>query len=166
MIFLSGEVHSSKNSKRIFVNRKTGRPFIGKSQASKADEGSFALQLSSQRAEWFRMTAGLPYPLHVSLRFIRASQRIFDYVNLAQGIFDAFVAADYISDDSMKFVIPVFLPYAVDKRSPGCEIDILPTVDKDTCNCNPAPDEIIMDGLWLCSYCYRPRRRAGSDAPK
>ena len=125
MIFLSGEVHSSKNSKRIFVNRKTGRPFISKSKASKADEGSFALQLNSQRAEWLRMTAGLPYPLHVSLRFIRQTLRIFDYVNLAQGIFDSMVAIDYLPDDSMKFVIPVFLPYAVDKRCPGCEIDIL-----------------------------------------
>jgi hypothetical protein len=125
MIFLVGEVHSSKNSKRIFVNSKTGRPFISKSKASKADEGSFALQLSLQRAEWLHMTAGLPYPLYVSLRFIRASHRIFDYVNVSQGALDALVAADYLPDDSMKFVIPFFLPYAVDKRCPGCEIDIL-----------------------------------------
>ena len=125
MIFLVGEVHSSKNSKRIFVNRKTGRPFISKSKASKSDEGSFALQLNSQRAEWLRMTAGLPYPLYVFLRFIRQTHRIFDYTNIAQGVLDAMVAVGYLPDDSMKFVIPVFLPYTVDKYRPGCEIDIL-----------------------------------------
>jgi hypothetical protein len=140
MIFLVGEVHSSKNSKRIFVNSKTGRPFISKSKASKADEGSFALQLNSQRAEWLRMTAGLSYPLRVSLRFIRQTHRIFDYTNIAQGVLDAMVAAEYLPDDSMKFVIPVFLPYLVDKRFPGCEIDILTARELRNVPPKPAKD--------------------------
>ena len=30
--------------------------------------------------------------------------------------------------------------------------------DGDYCTCKPYPHEVIRDGVWLCSYCYRPRR--------
>ncbi len=30
--------------------------------------------------------------------------------------------------------------------------------DGDYCTCKPYPVEVIRDGVWLCSYCYRPRR--------
>ena len=30
--------------------------------------------------------------------------------------------------------------------------------DVDYCTCKPYPVEVIRDGVWLCSYCYRPRR--------
>ena len=29
--------------------------------------------------------------------------------------------------------------------------------DGDYCDCKPYPTEVIRDGVWLCSYCYRPR---------
>lgn len=30
--------------------------------------------------------------------------------------------------------------------------------DGDYCTCKPYLVEVIRDGVWLCSYCYRPRR--------
>ena len=85
------------------------------------------MQLNSQRAEWLRMTAGLPYPLYVLFHFIRASHRIFDFSNLSQGVQDAMKVAGYIPDDSMKYLIPFFKEYSVDKKNPGCEINVLPS---------------------------------------
>ncbi len=105
-----------RSARRLFV--------LAKSKSAKADEGSFAWQLSLQRGEWESMTAGLPYPLCITFLFRRASKRAFDYVNIAQGLLDAMVAAEYIPDDSADYVIPVFVPYVISKRSPGCDIGI------------------------------------------
>lgn len=125
MIFLSGEIHSSKNSRRIIPTRSKKRPFVLiKSAASKSDEESFAMQLNAQRPHWECMTAGCKYPLRLSFRLIRASHRPFDYANIVQGVQDALVKADYLPDDSMIYLLPVFLPYMVDKTRPGCEIEI------------------------------------------
>ena len=122
-IRIVGEIHSSKNSRRIFRTR-SGQPFIAKSAKSKEDEGSFAIQLYQQRDTWDRMTAGLSYPLKITFLFIRASKRRFDYVNMAQGILDAMVKAEYLPDDNADYVIPEFLPYIIDKASPGCSISV------------------------------------------
>lgn len=123
-IHIEGEIHSSKNSRRIMRNRKTGAPFVAKSELSKNDESSFSLQLASQRETWERMTAGKAYPLTLVFLFRRASRRAFDYVNMAQGILDAMVKAEYLPDDCMNYVIPAFLPYEVNKENPGCDLMI------------------------------------------
>lgn len=124
-ISLNGEIHSSKNSRRIFRNARTGAPFVAKSAQAKADEGSFAMQLTAQRPVWFQMTDGHPYPLNILFTFRRASKRQFDYVNLSQGILDAMVKAGYMPDDNMNYVIPHFAPYILDKECPGCDLEIL-----------------------------------------
>ena len=126
MITITGEIHSSKNSRRIF--RSAGRVIVSKSAASKADESSFAWQLIAQRDEWFFMTDGCAYPLRVVFQFRRKTRGRFDYINISQGILDAMTAAGYIPDDNADYVIPVFLPYAVDKNNPGCDI----TIERDS----------------------------------
>lgn len=123
MIRIEGEIHSSKNSRRILRNSKTGQPYVAKSESAKLDEESFSLQLASQRDEWERMTNGLEYPLVITFLFHRATKRRFDYVNLAQGILDAMVKAGYLPDDSADYVIPAFLPYTVDKAA-GCDVTV------------------------------------------
>lgn len=124
MIIVQGEIHSSKNSHRIWENKKTGNPFIVKSKAAKKDESSFLEQLLDQRAEWERMTAGLKYPLVVSFHFRRKTRAKFDYLNIAQGLADAMQKAGYFPDDCMTYVIPDFLtwPYEVCPINPGCDI--------------------------------------------
>ena len=123
LIRIDGEIHSSKNSRRIMRTRK-GQPFIAKSVKSKEDEGSFAIQLYEQRETWEKMTNGLRYPLKITFLFFRSSKRRFDYVNMAQGVLDAMVKAEYLPDDSADYVIPEFLPYMVDKKNPGCDLTV------------------------------------------
>lgn len=123
MITIQGEIHSSKNSRSILPTKSKRRPFVlAKSKNAKADEESFAIQLNAQRAEWERMIAGKKYPLSVCFRFRRATRRKFDYCNMAQGVQDAMVKAGYIHDDDADHLLPVFVPYQVDKDNPGCDI--------------------------------------------
>jgi Holliday junction resolvase RusA-like endonuclease len=131
-IVLQGEIHSSKNSRRIMRNRKTGNPFVAKSALAKADEESFAVQLAAQKSQWQRLTRNFDYPFEITFCFCRATNRRFDYVNLAQGILDAMVKADYLPDDSADYVIPRFVPYSVDAKNPGCIVlarEYLPFTD-------------------------------------
>jgi hypothetical protein len=123
MIIIEGEIHSSKNSRRIMRNAKTGAPFVAKSESSKADEASFSLQLAVQRDEWQNMIAGCGYPLKIIFQFRRATRRRFDYVNMAQGILDAMVKAEYIPDDCADYVLPAFLPYELNKNA-GCDVTL------------------------------------------
>lgn len=124
VIVIAGEVHSSKNSRQIFRNRKTNRPFVVKSKASKADEMMMSVQLIQQRPTWQRMTEGLSYPLYVEFRFIRRTKAHWDFSNLIQGVADAMKKADYIPDDSVDYFIPVYVEHEINKNAPGVEISI------------------------------------------
>jgi hypothetical protein len=128
-IFISGEIHSSKNSRRILNSKKRGKKgqrlsFIAKSKEAKQDEGIFAEQLNRKKEDWDAMIQGHEYPLRLVFTFVRSTKCLFDYVNMAQGILDAMVKAEYLPDDNMNYVIPVFKPYVVDKEKPGCRIEI------------------------------------------
>ena len=123
VIKIDGEIHSSKNSRRI-MRGKNGAPFVAKSKSAKADEFYFWAQLTSQRETWQNMVAGLPYPLTITFHFRRGTRCRFDYVNMAQGILDAMVKAGYLPDDSADYVIPAFQPYTVEKTNPGCDLTI------------------------------------------
>ena len=131
-LVIEGEIHSSKNSKRIFKRWKTDKitgarskvPFIAKSHASKLDQESFVWQMLGQMEEWRRMTAGKTFPLCVVFEFRRKTKARFDYINMAQGLCDAMVEANLIPDDSADYLIPVFVPYTVDKHNPGCTLRI------------------------------------------
>jgi hypothetical protein len=126
MIKIFGEVHSSKNSHRIWNNKRTGQPFIVKSKASKADEKTFLEQFIDQRDEWKMMTYGKKYPLVVVFHFRRRTRAKFDYLNIAQGLADAMQKAGYFPDDCMNYFIPDFAssPYEVCPKDPGCDIFI------------------------------------------
>lgn len=125
MIRINAEIHSSKNSRAIHTNGK-GKRWIGKSAVSKADEDEFILQFRQQREEWARMIQGQEYPLMVTLEFRRRTRGRWDYINLAQGLFDAMVAAELIPDDDVLHVIPVFLGFEINPKNPGCDIGIIP----------------------------------------
>ena len=121
MIVIKGEIHSSKNSRRIFVNKKSGKPFVAKSKASKDDEGSLMPQLNTQRETWKRMIAGKQYPLFVVFHFVRKTERRWDFANLLQGVADAMVKAEYLPDDDVNHFIPVWGGYTINKTEPGVE---------------------------------------------
>ena len=70
------------------------------------------------------MIEGRERPYNVALFFIRDSRRRFDYINIAQIIFDLMVDYSYLCDDSAEYVIPVFAGYAVDKEKSGVIISV------------------------------------------
>ena len=80
MIFIAGNVPSSKNSKRwtgkMLINSKTVMNYI---KATKS-------QYVKNRDKFLEMTAGLEYPVVVSFKFIRGSRHKFDYINPAQTV--------------------------------------------------------------------------------
>lgn len=124
MITLHGEIHSSKNSRRIFRTSK-GVPFVAKSAASKADEDALYYQLCSQITTWKSMLSDVDFPVHIAFLFRRQTRRAFDYVNIVQGVLDAMVKAKYLPDDNANYVIPHFVPYRVEKENPGCSFWIV-----------------------------------------
>lgn len=125
MIVIEGQLYSTKNHKRILHNRKTGKPFIGKSAASLSVEAPLLLQLQSKRRDWSRMIDGKEDPLRIQFKLYRKTRARFDYVNLVQGILDLMTKAGWIQDDNADMVIPCFLPYEVDPLRPRTEISIL-----------------------------------------
>ena len=71
------------------------------------------------------MIKGKEKPYRVGFYFIRDSKRKFDYINAAQLPLDLMQEFDWLEDDNMENVIPVFLGYEVDKENPGIRIEIL-----------------------------------------
>lgn len=125
MISIQGEIHSSKNSRQVFRNRATGRPFVVKSDVSKADESLLADQLSDNKHEWEAMKACCGYPLSVVFYFRRKTKARWDFANLVQGVADAMVKAGYLPDDDVRNFIPIFGGYRVDKDNPGVDFWII-----------------------------------------
>lgn len=118
-IFIKGNVPSSKNSKhwtgKMLINSKT----VMKYKKYSADD-------------WWRngikfkeMIKGKEKPYRIGFYFIRDSKRKFDYINAAQLPLDLMQEYDWLDDDNMENVIPVFLGYEVDKENPGIRIEIL-----------------------------------------
>jgi len=118
MIFIAGNVPSSKNSKRwtgkMLINSKTVMKYIKDTDS----------QYKSMRSKFEEMTAGLDMPVVVSFKFIRGTKHRFDYINPAQTVQDLMVKNNWIEDDNMNYIIPHFEPYEYDKENPGVEIRI------------------------------------------
>lgn len=119
MIFIEGNVPSSKNTKQW-----TGRHLVWSKAAQKyvrETEGQWLVQ----RDRWLTMIEGREQPLKVSFKFVRKSKHKFDYVNPLQTILDLMVRYNWIPDDNADEIIPVFEPYEYNKENPGVFINIL-----------------------------------------
>ena len=119
MIFISGNVPSSKNSKqwtgKYLISSKTVRNYIKKH----CDEWC-------KNTEKFKeMIKGKEKPYKVGFYFIRDSKRKFDYINAAQIVFDLMQHYGYIEDDDSTNIIPIFKGFEVDKAKAGVEIRVL-----------------------------------------
>lgn len=119
MIFINGNVPSSKNSKqwtgKMLINSKT----VMRYKKNTADEwwentGKFKEMIKEKEK-----------PYKIGFYFIRDSKRKFDYINAAQLPLDLMQDYGWIDDDDVNNVIPVFLGYEVDKKNPGVRIEIL-----------------------------------------
>lgn len=119
MIVILGEIHSSKNSRRIL--RIGDRSIVAKSKQAKADETMIGLQLNAQIQKWERMIYGKEFPIQVVFHFVRRTKSKWDFVNLVQGVADAMVKAGYLPDDDVAHFIPHYGAHTVDKDNPGVE---------------------------------------------
>jgi hypothetical protein len=119
-LIIPGNTPSLKNSKQIFTNKKTGKPFVTSSENHKewypkafeaANNSAFVLK------EW-------NYPLRISFHFIRKTLHTFDYINIAQAILDLLVDTRIIEDDDMIHVIPGDWSYQVNPDAACCVLTI------------------------------------------
>ena len=117
--FIPGNVPSSKNGRRW-----TGKYFIASKSTMKyrKDTKSFFEKYAPEFKEELKKHT---LPVKVSFTFIRGSKHKFDYINPAQTTQDDMVTYDWIEDDNMENIIPVFEPYSYNKVNPGVEIKII-----------------------------------------
>lgn len=112
---ISGDPPSLKNSKQIFVNRKTGKPFITSSKNSKVWQASAIDQLRDQ----FKGLVVSGYPINIAVEFWFGSKRRKDLDNALSGVMDALVQAEVIVDDDVAHVDNISVSFAgYDKNEP------------------------------------------------
>ena len=124
MIFIQGNTPSSKNSKQ-FVTFKNGKTMLLNSKTVqkyiKESKGDWILNKNN----FNKLIKDKEKPYKIELYFIRDSKRRFDYINVAQIIFDLMQEYGYIEDDDSQNIIPVFKGFEVDKARAGVEIEVL-----------------------------------------
>jgi Holliday junction resolvase RusA-like endonuclease len=117
VIVIEGELYSSKNSRFAVWSKRKGLKIVKSANASR-QFSELCWQLQAQKKAWDAMIAGLEYPLRVSFKIYRQTDRRFDYLNIIQNLVDAMVKMKYLPDDSAKFFVPFFEPYEIDRENP------------------------------------------------
>jgi len=79
----------------------------------------------SYAAKFRKVLEGLQKPYRVSFKFIRDSNRKFDYINSAQIVQDLMVKHGWIDDDNADELVPVFERYEVNQKDSGVIITII-----------------------------------------
>lgn len=118
---LIGSIPPKKNSKQIFRNKKTGRPFVTSSENYKAWERVAAMQIRSQMK-------GKGYPIKevesiwVTLYYGNKIRK--DNTNTVEGVHDLLVSCGVLEDDRWE-VLPETHQIAVYRKdNAGAEISI------------------------------------------
>ncbi len=129
---IPGELYSSKNSRLPLIYKdekgKTIRKVI-KSHAASA-QAKRLLRLFACNpafvASFCHEVQRMPLPIRLQIKIYRQTGRRFDYNNICQNLFDCMVKAELIVDDCADHLLPVYLPYEIDKNAPRVELRILP----------------------------------------
>lgn len=87
---------SKKNSQQIFVNSRTGRPFIMPSKKYKEYE--------KEALPFIPRTPLAHYPVNVKCLFYMPTKRKCDLVNLLEAVDDLLVNARYLTDDNYTII--------------------------------------------------------------
>ena len=124
MIFIAGNTPSSKNSKQ-FVTLKSGKTLLINSKTVQSYIRNSKADWLVNKNEFLKMLKGKEKPYKIELYFIRDTKKRFDYINVAQIIFDLMQEYGYIEDDDSTNVIPIFKGFEVDKARTGVEIKVL-----------------------------------------
>lgn len=121
---IDGELYSSKNSRNIIWSKTKKRYYLIKSDVAKDNELDLVNKLSMIRDNFKKETRFCAKPLVIEFKIYRQTKRIFDYVNIIQNLLDCMVKADLIPDDNANELLPVFVPYEVDKEHPRVEFRV------------------------------------------
>ncbi len=120
VITIYGELYSKKNSKRVFC--RGGRTIVIPSEAYAKSEKDLLIQLQANRSKFIEMIKDKKKPLIIGFKIYRKTKRKFDFNNISQGILDCMVKVRMIPDDNADEIIPLFVPYSIDKDNPRVEI--------------------------------------------
>lgn len=137
MIFLEGNIPSSKNSRingKFFS--KTVKKFLRSygiqsfSSSQKWVKGYKTIPMTFPIEELKELVRGKKFPLIFGFHFIRGTKHRCDFGNLQQILADLFTAFEIIPDDDMEhfFAVPLEIDgklYSYDKDNPGVFIKIL-----------------------------------------
>ena len=123
MIYLKGNVPSSKNSKRW-----TGRNLIPSKTVENYLE-QYEIQYKLYANKFKEMIKDKKKPYYIGFYFIRNSKRKFDYNNLTQLPQDLMVKHKWLEDDNADYIIPVGIGYEVNKANAGLIITVLDTIE-------------------------------------
>ena len=140
MVFISGSIPSSKNSKvatsKGVFHSKTVTKWLREQgvqhySVSKKEVTLYKTKpLIFPKNELIDLFKDVKYPCKIGVHFVRNKKTRFDFHNLVQVIFDLMVAFDIIEDDNIDCVLPFPMQmdgkwYSVDKNNPGAYIAIL-----------------------------------------
>ncbi|MDK4479942.1 hypothetical protein [Fusobacterium necrophorum] len=127
MIFIAGNVPSSKNSKEICWNKNMKRPILTNSKTVKNYLKAHEHEWKNPKTikEFKKKLEGKEKPYRIGFYFIRDSRRKFDFINAAQLPCDLMARHGWIDDDNANEIVPVFLGYETDKENAGVGIEVL-----------------------------------------
>jgi hypothetical protein len=146
MIFIPGNVPSSKNSKvaatvgkgqnakTVLLHSKTVKKYL-RNLGIQRFSAKTGITGYVTRPNLFKRDVGgyfddVEYPCVLGFNFVRDSLRKFDFINACQIICDLLAAHGYINDDDMKHLIPMPMMingswYSVCKDKPGVWLKII-----------------------------------------
>jgi hypothetical protein len=123
MIFIRGNVPSSKNSKQW-----TGRMLI-KSKTTLRYEKATKEQWEENRQRFLKLIDGKTVPYQIGFYFVRGTRHRYDWVNPVQTIQDLMVRYEWLEDDNTTIMYPK--PFKIkgemghyDKECPGVYIKV------------------------------------------
>lgn len=143
MIFIEGNVPSSKNSK---INTSRGS-FMSKTVKKYLRyHGIQTFSSSKHTVKEYKtipmtfpvsnirdLLSGKGYPLALGLHFVRGSKHKFDFHNACQIVLDLMTAFELIPDDNMDFIVPFPFKlndgdqfyYSYNKENPGVWLKVI-----------------------------------------
>lgn len=119
--YLDGRIPSKKNSKQIFQNTRTGKPFITTQKNYKAWHAVQSLQLNLQKSKY-----NLPIKKceKIVVKLFYGDMRKSDNTNKVESIHDLLVDNGILEDDNWQVTGPTEQIPIYRKGEPGCEIII------------------------------------------
>jgi len=136
---ITGDTIIKKNHRPIYINRATGKRFLGKSKRLSDYETWAVTCLKEGIVEyWEGMISGelpgfklfpIKEPIQITYKFYCKTKRRVDVSNLIEAPQDCLVKADIISDDSI--IERIIAEKFYDKKNPRCVLFIELIGDKN-----------------------------------